>query len=72
MSNEIEYLLRLPEVLKRTGHSESGWYREMALRPELRPLKRGRQSLWPSTKIDAYVQEEIDRLTNPQPKRKAG
>jgi predicted DNA-binding transcriptional regulator AlpA len=51
-------LLRLPQVLERTGYSRSGWYKAIAEGRAPEPIKRGRSSLWRSDLIDALIQRE--------------
>lgn len=51
-------LLRLPQVLSRTGYSRSGWYKAIAEGRAPEPIKRGRSSLWRSDLIDALIQRE--------------
>lgn len=55
-------LLRLPDVLRRTGYSRAGWYKAIAEGRAPQPLKRGAVSLWPSDVIDNYVRDEISKL----------
>ena len=52
-----ESLLRLPEVLRRTGHSRSSWYAEVLAGRAPRPVKRGKAALW----LESEVQAVIDR-----------
>jgi prophage regulatory protein len=55
-------LLRLPEVLQRTGLSRSGLYAALAAGTFVRPVKLGpnaRAIAWPSEEIDAWIAERI-------------
>lgn len=51
-------LLRLPQVLARTGYSRSGWYKAIAEGRAPQPVKRGRASLWRSDAIAALIERE--------------
>jgi prophage regulatory protein len=54
-------LLRLPEVLERTGLSVSEIYRRIAQKTFPAPVKLGlRASAWASTEVDAWVRELIE------------
>lgn len=54
-------LLRLPEVLDRTGLSVSEIYRRIAQRTFPAPVKLGlRASAWASTEVDRWVRERIE------------
>jgi prophage regulatory protein len=49
-------LLRLREVLRITGDSESGIRRKMAARQFPRPVKIGPRSVaWPENEVHAYI-----------------
>lgn len=54
-----ERLLRLPEVQHRTGRRKSAIYAGMAAGTFPMCIKVGRSSLWPSTKIDAWIADRI-------------
>lgn len=55
-------LLKLPDVLARTGHSKSSWYAAIAKGQAPVARKRGTASLWIQSEIDAYVEAEKQRL----------
>lgn len=57
-----EALLKLPEVRTRTGKSTSTIYAEMAAGKFPRPLKRGRQSVWVASEVQAVILREIATL----------
>lgn len=59
-----ETLLLLPEVRRRTGKATSTIYAEMAADPPKfpRPLKRGRQSVWIESEVQAVIDREIASL----------
>lgn len=59
-----ESLLRLPEVLRRSGHSESSLYRAIAAGAFPRQHKRGTVSLWIESEVDAAIAAEIERFRN--------
>lgn len=50
-------ILRLPEVIIRTGMKKSWIYKEIAARPPRfpRPVKIGRASGWDAAAIDAWI-----------------
>ncbi|WP_435256679.1 helix-turn-helix transcriptional regulator [Thioclava sp. FR2] len=49
-------IIRLPEVLKRTGFSRSSWYRAMRDDPEFpKPIPLGQRSI-------GFAESDIDRL----------
>lgn len=53
-------LERLPEVLARTGHKRSEWYRQIASGKAPRPVKLGeRASAWVASEVDAYIARRI-------------
>lgn len=53
-------LERLPEVLARTGHKRSEWYRQIARGEAPRPVKLGeRASAWVASEVDAYIAGRI-------------
>lgn len=63
-------LLRLGEVLYRTGMSRSGAYVYMAKGQFPRPVKLGRTSAWPEDEIEAWITARIaqrDRLMGSLP-----
>lgn len=55
-------LLLLPEVRQRTGKATSTIYAEMAAGTFPRPLKRGRQSVWVESEVQAVIDREIATL----------
>lgn len=57
-----EKLLTLPEVRLRTGKSTSTIYAEMDAGRFPRPLKRGRQSIWIESEVQAVIEYEIATL----------
>ena len=57
-----ERLLLLPEVRSRTGKATSTIYAEMAAGTFPRPLKRGRQSVWIESEVQAVIDLEIETL----------
>jgi prophage regulatory protein len=53
-------LERLPEVLNRTGHKRSEWYRQIASGKAPHPVKLGeRASAWVGSEVDAYIAARI-------------
>lgn len=53
-------ILRLPQVLERTGLSESTTYAMMARGHFPRPIKLGQRAVgWPSEVIDAWIAARI-------------
>jgi prophage regulatory protein len=57
-----ETLLLLPEVKRRTGKSTSAIYEQMAAGTFPRPIKRGRQSVWVESEVQAVIDREIATL----------
>lgn len=57
-----ERLILLPEVRARTGKSTSTIYAQMASGDFPRPLKRGRQSVWVESEVQAVIDREIQTL----------
>jgi prophage regulatory protein len=57
-----ERLLLLPEVRARTGKGTTRIYEEMAAGTFPRPLKRGRQSVWVESEVQAVIDREIATL----------
>lgn len=57
-----ETLLALPEVRRRTAKSTSVIYSDMAAGTFPRPLKRGRQSVWVASEVQAVIDREIATL----------
>jgi prophage regulatory protein len=62
MEAMTESLLRLPDVLKRTGMSRSGVYAAMMAGTFPRAIKRASTPLWIESEIDAWVQAQIETL----------
>jgi prophage regulatory protein len=59
MENTIR-LLRLPEVLARTGLSRSGLYEIVAKEGALRPIKLGRRaSAWIEQEVTQFIEERV-------------
>ncbi len=56
-------LIRLAEVLSRTGYTRSSWYREMETDTECpRPIKLGKRCIgFVEADIDAYISILIER-----------
>lgn len=53
-------LLRLPEVIRRTGKSRSVIYRDIAVGTFPAPVKIGdRSSAWPSPAVEKWIAERI-------------
>jgi predicted DNA-binding transcriptional regulator AlpA len=50
-------LLRLPEVLKRTGLSKSHFYRLIAEKKFQPPCKEGSISTWPESEVTQYIEK---------------
>lgn len=57
-----ETLLRLAEVLRRTGHSRSSWYGAMMAGDAPRPKKRGTVSLWVESEVQAVIDRDVATL----------
>ena len=57
-----EALLRLPEVLARTGYARSSLYASMMAGAFPRPLKRGCASVWVESEVEEAIQRDIARL----------
>lgn len=55
-----QYILRLPEVIKRTGRSRSSIYQGIKDGTFPKPIKLGARSIgWPSSAIDDWIEERI-------------
>lgn len=55
-------LLRLPQVLARTGIPKSSWARGVRQGRYPKPVKIGLRAVaWPSTAIDALISDLIDK-----------
>ena len=67
-----ESLLRLPEVLRRTGHSRSSWYAEVLAGRAPRPVKRGKASLWLESEVQAVIDRDAAPATAPSEKSGIG
>lgn len=65
-----ESLLRLPEVLRRTGMSRSGVYAGMLAGTFPRALKRRSTPLWIESEIDTWILGQVQTL--PRMGRKMG
>lgn len=65
-------LLRLAEVLKRSGYSESGLYEAMARGEFPRPRKRGSTAVWVESEVSEAIARQIRELpvAEPQDKRR--
>lgn len=57
-----ERLLLLPEVMARCAKSRSAIYAEILAGTFPRPLKRGRQSVWVESEVQAVIDREIQTL----------
>ena len=57
-----ERLLLLPEVMARCAKSRSAIYSEILAGHFPRPLKRGRQSVWVESEVQAVIDREIATL----------
>lgn len=55
-------LLTVDRVLERTGHSKSAFYGAIRAGRYPQPVKRGRQSLWIESEIQAAIDKEIATL----------
>lgn len=53
-------LLRLREVLRRTGRSRSGMYADIAMGRFPRPVRISEKGVaWPSVSIDAWIADRV-------------
>jgi predicted DNA-binding transcriptional regulator AlpA len=71
-----ETLLTLEQVRERTARSTAGIYAEVARGAFPQPLKRGRQSVWIASEVQAVIDHEIATLPRmtpgtARPKRRA-
>jgi predicted DNA-binding transcriptional regulator AlpA len=67
-------LIKLPECLRITGESRSGWYRGMDKGKYPLPIQRGRTNLWIESEVVAVIEAEIQavrQLQLPVAQRKA-
>lgn len=55
-------LLRLRDVLARSGYSESGLYEAMARGEFPRPRKRGATAVWVEAEVSAAIAQQIREL----------
>jgi len=55
-------LLRLRDVLARSGYSESGLYEAMARGEFPRPRKRGATAVWVEAEVSAAITRQIREL----------
>ena len=55
-------LLRLRDVLARSGYSESGLYEAMARGEFPRPRKRGATAVWVEAEVSAAIARQIREL----------
>jgi prophage regulatory protein len=55
-------LIRLPEVLRRTGFGRSYIYRECSAAPPRfpRPVKVGRASAWDAEAVDHWIMQKLN------------
>jgi len=60
---ETRRMLRLPDVLARTGMSRSWVYREIDAGRFPKPEKMGRAIRWDSKAIDAYLASILGRVS---------
>lgn len=57
-----ERQLRLVDVIAMTAKSKSAIYAEILAGTFPRPLKRGRQSVWVESEVQAVIRREIETL----------
>jgi len=57
-----EQFLTLRQVLSRTAHSKTAFYEAIAAGTYPPPRKRGRQSLWLRSEIEAAMQAEVESM----------
>jgi prophage regulatory protein len=57
-----ERLLTMAEVIAQTAKSRSAIYNEIMAGKFPRPLKRGRQSVWVESEVQAVIAQEIQTL----------
>lgn len=57
-----ERLILLPEVRARTGRGTTAIYEQIAAGTFPAPLKRGRQSVWVESEVQAVIDREIATL----------
>lgn len=60
-------LLRLAEVLNRSGYSESGLYEAMARGEFPRPRKRGATAVWVESEVSEAIARQIRELPVAEP-----
>lgn len=60
-------LLRLRDVLARSGYSESGLYEAMARGEFPRPRKRGATAVWVEAEVSAAIARQIRELPVAEP-----
>lgn len=60
-------LLRLRDVLARSGYSESGLYEAMARGEFPRPRKRGATAVWVEAEVSAAIVRQIRELPVAEP-----
>lgn len=60
MTTQAEYILRLPEVKRRTGKCRSAIYAGMKTGDFPRSVRLGKRSVgWTASSIDTYIAERI-------------
>ena len=62
MGEATEMLLRMPEVCRRTGRTRDQVYRDIRAGLFHAPLKRGTQSIWVASEVQAVIEREIREL----------
>lgn len=62
MGEATEMLLRMPEVCRRTGRTRDQVYRDIRAGLFPAPLKRGAQSVWVASEVQAVIEREIGEL----------
>lgn len=65
--SSAETWLDLPEVMRRTRKSKSVIYEQMIAGTFPRPHKRGRQSVWVESEVQANIDQEIATLPRMAP-----
>lgn len=56
-------LIRLPDVLKRTGLSRPSVYRSMSAGKFPKPTRFGRSTFWASHEVDGWIRDRLsDRM----------
>jgi prophage regulatory protein len=61
--NEELRLIRLPEVLARTGLSRPSIYRSMAAGGFPKPARFGRATFWAAHEVDEWIRDRLAKRT---------